>query len=114
MDPDTGYFVTPANKGRDQCGEMVLVSDPTSASQIWILLLLGALENIDGNDHPTVLKAQLEGISPASLRAGKRQVEIENQGELLQRKLLRVPKVVEFTVTFFLEPQLDLHNQGRN
>lgn len=113
MDPATGYCVTPTNKGRDQSGEMVLISDPTSASQTWILLL-GALENVDGNDHPTVLKAHLEGISPASLRAGKRQVEIENHGELLQRKLLQVPKVVGFTVTFFLEPQLDLHNQGRN
>lgn len=51
---------------------------------------------------------------PASLRAGKRQVEIENHRELFQRKLLRVPKAVGFTVTFFLEPQLDVHNQGRN
>lgn len=93
---------------------MVLVSAPTSAGQTWILLLIRALENVDGNDHPTVLKAQLKGISPASLRAGRRQVETGNHGELLQRKLLCVPKAVGFTVTFLLEPQLDLHNQGRN
>lgn len=93
---------------------MVLVSAPTAAGQTWILLLTGALENVDGNDHLTVLKAQLEGIPPASLRAGRRQVEIENHGEFLQRKLLCILKAVGFTVTFLLEPQLDLHNQGRN
>lgn len=90
MDPDTGYFMTPTKTSLGRGG---LVSDPTSTSQTWILLL-GTLENVDGNDRPTVLKAQLEGISPASLRAGKKQVEMENHGELLQRKLLRVPKAV--------------------
>lgn len=116
MDPDTGCSMTPTtSKGRDQSVEMVLGSDPTSASQTWIRPLLSALESVDGNAHPTVLEARLEGTSPASLRAGERQVEMmENHGELLQRKLCRVPKAVGFAVTFFLEPQLDLHNQGRN
>lgn len=54
------------------------------------------------------------GISAASLRTGKRQVETEKHGELLQGRFLWVPKAVVLTVTFFLEPQLDVHNQGRN
>lgn len=54
--------------------------------------LLGALENVNGNDPPTSLKAQLQGSCPVSLGVWKRQVEIENHRDLLQRKPLWVSK----------------------
>lgn len=78
---------------------------------MWPVLALEPLQRRNGYSH---LGERLEGISAASLRTGKRQVEIEKHGELLQGRFLWVPKAVVLTVTFFLAPQLDLHNQGRN
>lgn len=83
MDPDTQCFMA-MTKGDG--------ADPTSARPAWIPPLLGALENVNGNDHPKVLKAQLQGICPASLGAWKGQVERKNHRDLLQRKFLWVSK----------------------
>lgn len=89
----------------------MLASDASSDGQTCFLFLFGALR--DRWTH-TLMRVQVQRISAAILRMAKRQVEVEKHRVLLQRMLLWVPKAVVFAVTFFLEPQLDLHNQGRN
>lgn len=108
--------MTPTNKGRDQPGEMALITDPSSAGQSWDLCLLGPLENSDGNDHPYSPESPIgEDVSsqPESKEeAGGDKKTLRASPKKALPHARSQPK--RFYSDIFLEPQLDVHNQKRN
>lgn len=86
-----------------------MVSNASSVGQTCFLFLFGALRD---RWTQTLLCVQVQRISAASLRTGKRQVKVEEHRVLLQRMLLWVPKAVAFAVTFFLGATAGLAQSG--